>query len=183
MAPVINWKKICLFILFSYGISWTVAGIMMLLNFKSGTITSTILIALLYMPGPAIATFIIQKFIYKDGFKKYGWRIDQKSIKWLLITPILFILLIFLTFVVIAALGNTNLIEAFGRIDFSQEGFSTRFFKFVRDTVGTEEVEAPCIILNTDVRIRTVKVPIIIVFSILKNFLETGTLMDMWFYS
>ena len=68
-----NRKKIALYILTAFGFSWIVALVMKLAHVDYGTLTGTIMIGALYMPGPALATFIIQKFIYKEGFKQYGW--------------------------------------------------------------------------------------------------------------
>jgi membrane protease YdiL (CAAX protease family) len=120
----VNWKKINLYILISFGISWTVALIMKLTHIEYGGLSSVIITGGLYMPGPAIATFIIQKFIYKEGFKQYGWTFDKKAIKWLFFTLLIFIALLLLTFAVVGLLGNTNLISQFGQLDFSQESFN-----------------------------------------------------------
>lgn len=120
-----NWKKINLYILICFGISWSIALIMKLTHIEWGSLSSTIITGGLYMPGPAIATFIIQKFIYKEGFKQYGWTFDKKVIKWLFFTPLIFISLILLTFIVVGLLGNTNILPQFGQLDFSQEGFNS----------------------------------------------------------
>jgi hypothetical protein len=55
----------------------------------------TIFLAGLYMPGPALATFVIQKYIYKEGFKQYGWAFEKTAIKWILFTPFFFLLLLY----------------------------------------------------------------------------------------
>ena len=89
-----NWRKINLYILFSFAFSWTVALIMALAHINLGSILGTVLLAGLYMPGPALATFVIQKYIYKEGFKQYGWTFNKKAIKWILFTPLLFVLLL-----------------------------------------------------------------------------------------
>jgi membrane protease YdiL (CAAX protease family) len=138
-----NWKKINLYILISFGISWLVALLMKLTYVEYGSLTSTIILGVLYMPGPALATFIIQKFIYKEGFKQYGWTFDKKKIKWLLFTPLIFIILFLLVFVVIALLGNTQLIPQFGQLDFSQEGFNTRFREVLSSKISLDKVKLP----------------------------------------
>src|SRR5260221_10305029 len=118
-----NWKKITLYILFSSAFSWIVALLMALAHVNLGSILGTVLLAGLYMPAPALATFIIQKFIYKEGFKNYGWTFDKKAIKWILFTPLIFIALTL--FSVIGLLGNSNLITQFGHIDFSQQNLNS----------------------------------------------------------
>src|SRR5215470_10426274 len=115
-----NWKKVNLYILFSFAFSWTIALIMQLGHVNIGSILGTILLAGLYMPGPALATFVIQKFIYKEGFRQYGWTFDKKAIRWILFTPLIFLTLTILTFLIVGLLGNTHLIPAFGQMDFSQ---------------------------------------------------------------
>lgn len=138
-----NWKKINLFILLTFGISWTVWGILKFSNIQFGNIWESIIIAGLYMPGPAIATFIIQKFIYKESFKSFGWSFDKKAIKWLLITPLIYVVLILLTFLVIGVFGNTDLIHQFGKLDFSQEGFNARFIDIIKDSVDINTIKLP----------------------------------------
>jgi hypothetical protein len=108
-----------------------------------GSITGTILLAGLYMPGPALATLIVQKLIYNEGFKQYGWSFDKKAIKWILFTPLLFLALTFLTFAIVALLGNTHLIPQFGQIDFSQQNFEHRLTELASSKVDMSKVELP----------------------------------------
>jgi len=103
----------------------------------------TILLALLFMPGPALATFIIQKFIYKEGFKQYGWTFDGKAWKWILFTPLIFLALTLLTFTIIVLLGNTHLIPAFGQIDFAQQAFNDRLKDFASSKINMDDVQIP----------------------------------------
>ena len=91
---------------------------MKLAHIEYGSTASFIIIGGLYMPGPALATFIIQKFIYKEGFKQYGWRFDKKSLRWFLYTILIFIAIILLTFTIIGLFGNTHIISQFGQLDF-----------------------------------------------------------------
>src|SRR5258708_18615192 len=121
-----NWKKINLYILFSSAFSWTVAVFMPLAHVNLGSILGTVLLAGIYMPASALATFVIQKYLYKEGFKQYGWTFDKKAIKWILFTPLLFLALTLLTFAIIALLGNSHLIPQFGELDFTQENFDLR---------------------------------------------------------
>ena len=138
-----NWKKIKIYILLSFGISWTMALIMKLTHIDYGSTLSLILIGGLYMPGPASATFIIQKFVYKEDFKQYGWTFDRKNYKWFLYTPILFIALILLTFATIGLLGNTHLISQFGQLDFSQDNFNYHFKELVSSKIDIGKIKLP----------------------------------------
>jgi membrane protease YdiL (CAAX protease family) len=138
-----NWRKINLYILFSCAFSWTVALIMTLAHINLGSILGTVLLAGLYMPGPALATFIIQKYIYKEGFKQYGWTFDKKAIKWILFTPLLFLALTILTFAIITLFGNSHLIPQFGQLDFTQENFNLRLRELASAKIDLDKVKFP----------------------------------------
>jgi len=138
-----NWRKIKLYILFSFAFSWTVALIMALAHIKLGSILGTVLLAVLYMPGPALATFVIQKYIYKEGFKQYCWTFDKKAIKWILFTPLLFLALTILTFAIIAFLGNSHLIPQFGQLDFTKENFNLHLRELASGKIDLNKVKIP----------------------------------------
>lgn len=138
-----NLKKILLYLLFAFGISWTMALLMKLAHIDYGSIYSLVIIALLYMPGPAFATFIVQKLIYKEGFGTYGWTFDKNNYRWFLYTPLFFLALILLTFATIALLGNTHILSQFGQLDFSQDNFNTHFKEMVGSKVDIGKLKLP----------------------------------------
>ena len=138
-----NIKKLGLFILLAFGISWLSVLIFKLLDIEYGSLQSTIIIAALFMPGPAIATFIIQKWIYKEGFAAYGWTFDKKAAKWYAGTILVFLSLVLLCFGFVALLGNTQLIPQFGTVDFSQIGFNERFIKMVAEKTDISKIKIP----------------------------------------
>jgi membrane protease YdiL (CAAX protease family) len=138
-----NWKKIRQYILFSFAFSWTVALGLKLVHIDIGSILGSVLLAVLFMPGPALATFIIQKYIYKEGFKQYGWTFDKKAIKWILFTPLLFLALTILTFAIIALLGNSHLIPQFGQLDFTQDDFNLRLRDLASGKIDLDKVKFP----------------------------------------
>lgn len=138
-----NWKKINLYLLLSFGISWLSVLILVCANVSYGTTASIFIIGGLYMPGPAIATFIIQKFIYKGDFKNYGWRLEKKKIKWIFYTVLLFLTLLLLTFSVIALFGNSGIFAQFGQLDFSQENFNKKFMELVAEKIDTSKIKLP----------------------------------------
>lgn len=143
MLHQINWKKIGIYLLLSFGISWAVAGVLKLLDLELSSTTAMVLIAAIYMPAPAIATFIIQKWIYKEGFSEYGWRFDKKNIKWFLYTIVAFLLLIALTFAMIGLLGNTHLIANFGELDFSQSNFDKQLLALIKQKADIGDKKIP----------------------------------------
>jgi uncharacterized protein len=141
MDNTINWKKINLFLLLTFGISWVVAGLLKILHLELSSIPAFALVAVAYMPAPAIATVIVQKLIYKEDFKSYGWTFDKNNWKWLIYTILLSIALLLLTLVAIAAFGNTHYWTAFGEVDFSQEGFNNRLIALIQEKIGTKTVD------------------------------------------
>src|ERR1700760_3480493 len=114
-----NWRKIGLYILFAFGFSWAVALVMLLAHVELSSVMGLVLVGGPYMAAPAFATFVIQKFIYKEGFVQYGWTFDRRATKWILSVPLFFLALTLLTFGIIGLLGSTRLVPAFGQIDFS----------------------------------------------------------------
>ncbi len=142
MDTVINYKKIALFLILSFGISWLVALLIYILEIDISTTKGTILIAGPYMFGPAIATFIIQKFIYKEGFKKYGWSFDPKKWKTYLKIPLIFISLMLATFLVIYVLGNVFHFDVFGLVDFSQDNFDEKMQGII-ESKGVTDISFP----------------------------------------
>lgn len=131
MKPTINRKKIGLYLLLSYGISWLTATILYLSGMGLDGIASMAVVAVFYMGGPAVATFIIQKIIYKERFKECGWSFDKKAAKWLFITPLLFLAFITLAFMIVALLGNTQLVSEFGQINLSKNSFLEQLFSLM----------------------------------------------------
>lgn len=114
-------KKVLLFILLSFLISWSVALVTYLLHIPYGSILFLAIIAVAYMPASAYATLILQKLVYRESLKPYGFTLKTISLRWLLITTIGFAWFVVLgTFVVIGILGNVFGVAFFGRIDFSE---------------------------------------------------------------
>ncbi len=142
-SDTINWKKIGLYIVIAFGFCWTIALLMKLAHIQYGTTLSLIVLGGLYMPGPALATFLIQKFIYKQGFKQYGWTFDIKNYKWFLKTILIFLAIIFMTLAVIGILGNTHIISQFGQLDFSQENFNLQFKELLRGKINIDKIKLP----------------------------------------
>ena len=130
-------KKVLQFILLTFLISWSVALAAYLLHIRYGSILSLVIIAVCYMPAPAYATLILQKLVYRETLKPYGFTLKNISLRWLLITTVGFAWFIVLgTFVVIGILGNVFGIALFGRIDFSEAALLQRLTIFSRGAFG-----------------------------------------------
>ncbi len=129
-----NTRKIGLYILLAFAISWLSYLLMRIFEIEYGSITSLIIIAAMYMPGPAIAAFIVQKLIYKEPLKDIGWSFDAKDYKLYLNVAVLFAALMLLIFAVVAFFGNTGILPAFGKVDFS----STHFTDALNNTIQSK---------------------------------------------
>ncbi len=130
-------KKVLQFILLTFLISWSVALVAYLLHVTYGSILFTVIIAVGFMPGPAYATLILQKLVYRDSLKPYGFTLKNISVRWLFITTVGFTWFIVVgTFVVIGLLGNVIGIAPFGRIDFTEAAFIHQVTLFTRGAFG-----------------------------------------------
>ncbi len=79
-------KKVLQFILLTFLISWSVAGVTYLLHITYGSILFFVILAVCYMPAPAYATLILQKLVYRGSLKPYGFTLKNLSLRWLLVT-------------------------------------------------------------------------------------------------
>jgi hypothetical protein len=137
-------KKVLQFILLTFLISWSVAGVTYLLHITYGSIPSLLIIALCYMPAPAYATLILQKLVYRGSLKPYGFTLKNLSLRWLLVTTVGFAWFIVLgTFVVIGILGNVFGVALFGRIDFSEAAVLHQVTIFTRGAFGDLPQHSP----------------------------------------
>jgi membrane protease YdiL (CAAX protease family) len=136
-----NTKKILRYLLISFGISWLVALIFYLLNIEYGSLNATLIIALLYMPGPAIATLIIQKGIYKQSLKPYGLTISNISNASLLLIPAIFLGFVVL-YLAVVTLGG-ELIAGFGEVIFSKDFILAEIQRSVPEKLDEEGLKLP----------------------------------------
>lgn len=126
-----NWKKIGLFLAISYSISWITAAIIYLSGLEFGKMLSTILVACFYMPAPAVSALIVQKYIYKQELVSIGWKWTDIDWKWIAGTIIIAIYFILGTLGFVYITGNLLAIDAFGTIDFSEEGIIQKLIEIV----------------------------------------------------
>lgn len=136
-----NTKKTILFCVFAYGISWLVALLMYLLKVPYDSFTSTVLIAVLYMPGPAFATLIVQKLIYKGSLKPYGLVWKNISAKWLLLTPLIMLGLSLLSLAVVAIGGKA--VPEFGELIFSNDFIISKIGEMTPGEVNMDDINLP----------------------------------------
>ena len=114
-----NMKKILLYILISFGLSWLAALMFNLAGIEYQNLSATLIIALCYMPGPALATLIIQKGIYKQSLKSYGLTIRNISNANLLLIPAIFLGFVILYLILVTLIGK--FFPGYGELVFSNE--------------------------------------------------------------
>jgi uncharacterized protein len=134
-----NLKKIILFLLIAFGISWTSAGILYAAGIEYGKGVSVIVVATFYMMAPALAAIIVQKVIYKQPLKELG--LDFKRTKWkgLFWLPLIQFLFCAFYVIVILVFGNLLKIESFGFYSFDQGLFDQRMHEIMVAS-GTENL-------------------------------------------
>lgn len=137
-------KKVLQFILLTFLISWSVALAAYLLEVKYGSILSMVILAVGYMPAPALATLLLQKVVHRGTLAPYGFSFKNVSWKWLLITTVGFVWFIVLgTLGLIGLLGNVLGIALFGKIDFSEATFLQQLTIFARGAFGDPPSHLP----------------------------------------
>jgi len=136
--PETNWKKINQYLFIAFGISWASALMMRFSQISYGSAESVTTIALLYMPAPAIAAIIVQKFFWNSGLAEFGFTLKGISWKWLLLfTPIIYVIFFIASLATVFFLGNKLHISQFGYLDFSNEHF-TEYIKQTMEAQGKE---------------------------------------------
>lgn len=113
-------KKIWQFIGLTFLISWTAVLMMRLAGININSLPGTGIITLMFMPAPAYAVIILQKAVYKEKLADYGLTLKSISIRGIVITIILMVALVLLTFNIEGLFGNVLGIGEFGRVSFSQ---------------------------------------------------------------
>ncbi|MCF8277575.1 MAG: CPBP family intramembrane metalloprotease [Flavobacteriales bacterium] len=135
-----NLRKIGLFLLFAFGISWLSSIGLYFSGIEYGSGLSIFIIAVFYMTGPAISTLIVQRLFYKEGIEKYGWRWKTIKWKWMVGTIIISILFILGTMGVIGIFGNGVGIESFGIIDFSSGSIKEKIVETVMEKMKDSDL-------------------------------------------
>ncbi|MFI5164461.1 MAG: type II CAAX prenyl endopeptidase Rce1 family protein [Bacteroidia bacterium] len=136
--PETNWKKINQFLLIAFGISWASALMMRFSQIQYGSGEAITIIALLYMPAPALAAILVQKFFWNGSLAEFGFTLKGVSWKWLfLFTPIIYLVFFLGSLAAIYFLGNKFDVSLFGYLDFSNEHFR-EFIKKALEAQGKD---------------------------------------------
>ncbi len=133
--PETNWNKINQFLTFAFGIAWATALYMRFSHMLYGSAESLTLVALLYMPAPAIAAIIVQRFFHNGTLAELGLTIKNVSRKWgFFYTPLLYLVCFLGSLGMVGLLGNIFHIPQFGHLDFSND----HFWGFIKETLETQ---------------------------------------------
>ena len=121
-----NLKKIALYLLFSFGLSWGLAALVGWTSLSESDGIGGLLIGVAYMWGPAVAVLVVQGLIYRKSLKPYGWQFERLRWRWLLLNALLPVAVLIATLGFVYLLGNLGQIEGFGYLDLSREGMADR---------------------------------------------------------
>jgi len=126
-----NWKKIGLFLAIAYGISYLAAAIIYFGAIEYGKFLSLFIVACFYMPAPAFAALIVQKYIYKEPLSEIGWKWNGIQWKWMVATILISMSFVLGTLGVIWVAGNSLGVPSFGMLDFSTEGIIQKIAEII----------------------------------------------------
>jgi hypothetical protein len=125
-------RKLLHYLLLSAAISWSMAGVIAFTPLQMDSLLGTFLLGGGYMWGPALAVLILQRLVYKQPLRPYGWQFERLRWPWLLgnlFTPLIVVLV---TLGMIFLLGNLLGIDGFGHVDLSKEGMLLRMQELVQ---------------------------------------------------
>ena len=137
-----NQRKLLLFIVLAFAISWTIIGIQYFAGIDPGGVLGKMVFGGLFMWGPAIAAIIIQKLIYKEPLAEYGFTIQKTDWKWVLVSVLTPIVAILLTFFTIYLLGNLAGISGFGKFSLAEADLVSNIKQTLIDAGQQESADA-----------------------------------------
>jgi membrane protease YdiL (CAAX protease family) len=117
----VNWRKVGLYLVFAFGISWTSALILYASGIPLASLPGIVVLALAYMPAPAVAAWIVQKKIFGGTLGVYGLRLRGTRLRGLLASIAVVWLLALGTLGLVSILGNGAGWTAAGRVSFDPQ--------------------------------------------------------------
>ncbi len=115
-----NWKKISCFLGIAFAWSWFAGLLMYGFDLDLKSIWGLLLVGGMYMSGPAVATFIVQKLIYKEPLSVYGLRMKGFNPWWLLHTIGLFLFAFLSYFGLVYLFGDVLGWSLAGQLNFGE---------------------------------------------------------------
>ena len=135
-----NWNKIGIFLAIAFGISWLSGALIYFGGIEYGNFLSIIIVACFYMPAPAIAALIVQKYIYKEPLADIGLKWPGINWKWIGATVFISISFILGTLGVIWVAGNQLGQASFGTLDFSADGILQKIAEIAIESAGGSDL-------------------------------------------
>jgi membrane protease YdiL (CAAX protease family) len=144
ISESVNWRKVGLYLLLAFGISWTAAAIAYASGIRLASVPGIVVLALTYMPAPAVAAWIVQKKIFGAALGVYGLRLRGTRVRGLLASIAVVWLLALGTLGLVWLLGNTAGWPAAGRVSFESQDVARQLTALASaGNTGTEPVPLP----------------------------------------
>jgi membrane protease YdiL (CAAX protease family) len=112
----INKGQLFNFLAITFGLSWTVGGVLYLVDIDTGSIWWIVTIALLYMTAPGIAALLLKGRPYRQLLQAYGLLWKNLKAKDISLAIGCYLAFLTLTFFLIFLFGNIWDIEGFGTL-------------------------------------------------------------------
>jgi len=135
-------KKVGLFLLIAFAISWSVVAALYFLGVEYMSPWFWGAIAVLYMPAPAYATLFVAS-VFKQKYAAYGLEIQYLSLPWYLWSVIGVIGFISGTLLLVGVLGNIVGIEVFGKLHWTQDALINRIVELTQGEVQAWDITLP----------------------------------------
>ncbi len=136
-------RSILYYLLICFGVCWLGAALIHFLDLGYGSIASTLIVAFICMPAPALAAWLVQTRILKRPFSELGLTWKRANRNQLYLIPLWLFLLLIFNFGWIALLGNAFGIDAFGTLDFSMDGFLLKLEEMTQGKTDLSEINFP----------------------------------------
>jgi len=195
-------KPLLTYFSISFGVCWAAAAIIFFTGIPYGSFLSTVIVALICMPAPALAAWYSWTKVMKRPFSELELRWQGANKSMLMTIPIWLITFIGFYYLIVFFFGNSISIEAFGLVDFSNEQVFIKLDELSQGQFDPESISIPSpsillsiIILGGIVAGFTLNLPFTLgeeigwrgfmfsyfeTWSITKRVLITGTAWGIW---
>lgn len=114
-------KPLLTYFTIAFGVCWAAAAIIFFSGIPYGSFISTVIVAFICMPAPALAAWYAWTKVMKRPFSELELRWHGANKSMLMTIPIWLITFIGFYYLTVFTFGNTLAIEAMGLLDFSNE--------------------------------------------------------------
>ncbi|MDW3650425.1 MAG: CPBP family glutamic-type intramembrane protease [Bacteroidia bacterium] len=147
-----NYTKIFQYLLLAFGLSFL--GVLIPSFFMDPEGMETLMLQVfLYSWGPAAAAYIVQKYIYKGSFARYGYNRKRFNFSWIFKSILAPLGVVIGTLVIVFMMGNLMGLPGFGQVvlgneaNYSEDSF-VLFSMFNHGVLAPQSVEAVFGLLN-----------------------------------